>query len=136
MRLEYPSLFLETKNMLLQFHVCLSQRYSDLCILGIARALVFGVRGPTMFTLPETNSLPLKIGHPKRKLVFQPSNFRCYVSFKDGTVSVCDCIIYHLHPPSIFHCIHLPKQTMSSVLVRARPTKRYSFAPQVVAKHQ
>ena len=27
----------------------------------------------TRFTLPETNSSPLKIGHPKRKLVFQPS---------------------------------------------------------------
>ena len=25
--------------------------------------------------LPKTNSLPLKIGHPKRKLVFQPSFF-------------------------------------------------------------
>ena len=35
-------------------------------------------------TLPETNSLPLKIGHPKRKLVFQPSIFRCYVSFREG----------------------------------------------------
>ena len=28
-------------------------------------------------TLPETNSSPLKIGHPKRKRVFQPSIFRC-----------------------------------------------------------
>ncbi len=28
-------------------------------------------------TLPETNSSPLKIGHPKRKLVFQPTIFRC-----------------------------------------------------------
>ena len=27
-------------------------------------------------TLPETNSSPLKIGHPKRKVVFQPSIFR------------------------------------------------------------
>ena len=27
---------------------------------------------------------PLKIGHPKRKLVFQPSNFRCYASFREG----------------------------------------------------
>ena len=35
-------------------------------------------------TLPETNSSPLKIGHPKRKLVFQPSIFRCYVSFREG----------------------------------------------------
>ncbi len=28
-------------------------------------------------TLPETNSSPLKIGHPKRKLAFPSSIFRC-----------------------------------------------------------
>ncbi len=39
------------------------------------------VRGST---LPETNSLPIKMGLPKRKLVFQPSIFRCYVSFREG----------------------------------------------------
>ena len=27
-----------------------------------------------------------KIGHPERKLVFQPSIFRCYVSFREGKV--------------------------------------------------
>ena len=26
----------------------------------------------------------LKIGHPKRKLIFQPSIFRCYISFREG----------------------------------------------------
>ena len=36
------------------------------------------------FTLPETNSSPLKIGHRKRKGVFQPSIFRCYVSFRES----------------------------------------------------
>ena len=30
-------------------------------------------------TLPETNSSPLKIGIPNRKVVFQPSIFRGYV---------------------------------------------------------
>ena len=35
-------------------------------------------------TLPETNGSPLKIGFPKRKVVFQPSIFRCYVSFREG----------------------------------------------------
>ena len=35
-------------------------------------------------TLPETNILPLKIsGHPKMKLVFQPSICRGYVSFRE-----------------------------------------------------
>ena len=36
------------------------------------------------YTPFQTNSLHLKIGHPKRKLVFQPSIFRCYVSFREG----------------------------------------------------
>ena len=37
-------------------------------------------------TLPETNSSPLKIFHPKRRLVFQPSIFRCELaaSFREG----------------------------------------------------
>ena len=38
---------------------------------------------PRSHTLPETNGSPLKIGHPKRKLVFQPSISRCYVSFRE-----------------------------------------------------
>ena len=33
----------------------------------------------TCDTLPETNSSPLKIGLPNRKVVFQPSIFRCEV---------------------------------------------------------
>jgi len=36
-----------------------------------------------MTTLPETNSSRLKMGHLKRKLVFQPSIFRRYVSFRE-----------------------------------------------------
>ena len=28
----------------------------------------------------------LQIGHPKRKVVFQPSIFRCYVSFWEGNI--------------------------------------------------
>ena len=34
-------------------------------------------------TLPETNIYHLKIDHPKRKLVFQPSIFSCCVSFRE-----------------------------------------------------
>ncbi len=35
--------------------------------------------------LPRTNELPLKIGHPRRKLVFQPSIFRCEnASLREG----------------------------------------------------
>jgi len=39
---------------------------------------------PEKFTLPKTNSSHLKIGHPKRKVLFQPSIFRCHVSFREG----------------------------------------------------
>ena len=42
--------------------------------------------------LPETNISPLKIGLPKRQLVFQPSIFRCKVSFSEAkkkTPSAC-----------------------------------------------
>ena len=35
-------------------------------------------------TLPETNRLPLKRGHPERKLVFQPSIFRCFCCWFQG----------------------------------------------------
>ena len=56
------------------------------------------VRNHPLFTLPETNSSPLKIGHPKRKLVFQTSIFRCYVSFREGSplhnqLQVCDLLL-------------------------------------------
>ena len=37
-------------------------------------------------TLPETNGSPLKMGFSNRKVVFQPSMFRCYVSFRDMLV--------------------------------------------------
>ena len=40
-------------------------------------------------TLPKANSSPLKIGFPKRKLVFQPFILRGYVSFREG-------ISYHM----------------------------------------
>ncbi len=39
-------------------------------------------------TLPETNSSPLKIGLPNRNVVFQPSIFRGYVSFREGIIGV------------------------------------------------
>ena len=42
-------------------------------------------------TLPETNGLPLKIGLPNRKVVFQPSIFRSHVSFR-GCILKADVI--------------------------------------------
>ena len=37
-----------------------------------------------LYTLRETNSSPLKLGFPKRKLICQPSIFRGYVTFREG----------------------------------------------------
>ncbi len=54
------------------------------CILGgepnIENRHLINIR----YTLPETNGSPLKIGLPNRKVVFQPSIFRGYVSFREG----------------------------------------------------
>ncbi len=52
------------------------------CVLSLESSPAWQ-RGWT--TLPETNSSPLKIGHPKGKFIFQPSIFRCYVSFGECT---------------------------------------------------
>ena len=46
--------------------------------------LVMNIPPIVSCTLPETNSSPLKIGLPNRKVVFQPSIFRSYVSFREG----------------------------------------------------
>ena len=52
-------------------------------------------------TVPETNSSPVKIGHPKRNFIFQPLIFRCQlaVSFREGIVWLC----------SNKRSVHLPK---------------------------
>ena len=54
------------------------------CVNGLPRNLGW-VHDWILPTLPETNIAPEDWPGPKRKLVFQPSNFRCYVSFREGT---------------------------------------------------
>ena len=34
-----------------------------------------------------TNVAPARLRHPKKRFIFQPSIFRCYVSFREGTFS-------------------------------------------------
>ncbi len=54
---------------------------------------ITGDRINGLYTLPETNSSPLKIGLPNRKVVFQPSIFRCEnVSFREGTTYQWDIL--------------------------------------------
>ena len=58
------------------------------------------------YTLPKTNGSPLKIRHPKRKFIFQPSIFRCFHSlFVSGSrvilVWVWKGCLYFFH---FFHC--------------------------------
>ena len=43
-------------------------------------------KNPKEDTLPETNSLPLKIGHHERKFIFQPLILRGYVRFREGSI--------------------------------------------------
>ena len=51
--------------------------------------------------IPETNIAP-KIGHPKRKLVFQPYISKCYVSFREGN-NIINEWLSHLPIPSMLH---------------------------------
>ena len=39
-------------------------------------------------TLPKTNIAPGRRPGPKRKLLFQPQCFRCYVSFREGSGNI------------------------------------------------
>ncbi len=50
------------------------------------------------FTLPETNTSPLKIGLPNRKFMFQPSIFRGHVSFREAKSQKGSLV--KLYPPS------------------------------------
>ena len=59
-----------------------SREHVDNCVLYLGEGWQHHVTpaqkvANTRYTLPKTNSSPLKIGHPKRKIVFQPSIFRC-----------------------------------------------------------
>ena len=74
----------------------------DLCaLLGFPKVcLVGGLSSSKMkqiYTLPETNrTSPLKIGRdPKgNEKVFQPSIFRCYVSFREGIHQVIQAVTF------------------------------------------
>ena len=46
--------------------------------------IFFNIVNLDLLSLPETNSSHLKIGHPKRKPIFQPQCFRCYASCREG----------------------------------------------------
>ena len=56
------------------------QASSAVVVLVVALVVV-----PISGTLPETNSLPLKMVVSNRNILFQASIFRCYVSFREGT---------------------------------------------------
>ena len=63
--------------------------------------LKYGFR---MHQLPSLKlTQPLKIGLPNRKLVFQPSIFRGYVSLPEGTVSIFDHFCFESLNPNFTH---------------------------------
>ena len=53
------------------------------------------------YTLPETNIAPKNGGFQYKSRVFQPSIFRCYVSFRDGTTcwGALEKTLFLLQPP-------------------------------------
>ena len=65
------------------------------------------------YTLPETNSLPLKMVVSNRNLLFQGTIFRCYVGLREGnltgiclefrsnmTIEPCSFVFIHVYPYS------------------------------------
>ena len=52
-------------------------------ILLVLFMLILGAKN-LIYTQPETNIDTQSVGHPTGKVVFQPSIFRCYVSFREG----------------------------------------------------
>ena len=52
-------------------------------------------------SLKLTASSPLQIWFPKRKFIFQPSIFRCYVSFREGIQFSVDVVFPSRHPNTI-----------------------------------
>ena len=71
-------------------------------IQKVSPCLVQGFSIGWWYTLPKTDSLHLKIGHPKRTLVFQPSIFRCYVSFREGILDLNPNLRNSLKKLSVF----------------------------------
>ena len=60
-------------------------------IIGSEGSMVHKSRVAKDSSLVDLPSLkltwPLKIGHPKKNLVFQRSIFRCHVSFREGMLN-------------------------------------------------
>ena len=70
--------------------------------MSFVMAVTWMLGGPASqdVPLPETNSSPLKLGFPNRKVVFQPSIFRGYVSFRQCTdILINDQAVYKWEHP-------------------------------------
>ena len=82
--------------------------------VGIHASLMLG-------TLPETNMAPEDRPGPKRKLIFQPSIFRCYFSFREGSlVGVLKLIVGFVRrtiagrEPEVSNSKQMTKQSLSA----------------------
>ena len=81
-------------------------------------------------TLPEANSSPLKIGHPKRKVAFQPS------IFTGRTVSFRECKIgWVVPPPSNSHhqdyYIFQPKPSFATGILGGGTTQKIASSLEI-----
>ena len=78
-------------------------------------------------TLPETNSSHLKIGHPKRKLVFQPSIFRGYVSLPEGMFCTTQFLNHSKGWTRITSWdVNQPKRHLSLIWTKDFPTVKHT----------
>ena len=83
---------------------------------------------PCILQVPSLKlTWPLKMGHPKRKLVFQPSIFRCYFTFREGTSLLL------VFPGSLLN-VHHPFETGMQMSL-TRGTLKASGFPEKYGSH-
>ena len=65
-----------------------------------------------MVTLPETNSSHLKIGHPERKWIFQPSIFGCELLVSGRVIGASDWCYYRRQTPFVGKELKTPHRSV------------------------
>ena len=96
---------------------------------SLSRACFSFYEIPCETTLPKTNSSHLKIGHPNRKVVFQPSVFRGYVSCKEGNIEWFWDTSHHSHHWWQLHNVGPPSYLSDYGWSSHEPPSRYRKSP-------
>ena len=101
----------------------------------VKRALNLHLRGLVLkkpsSTPPETNSSPLKVGNPTRKIVFQPSIFRCYVLVSGRVVQIHEpsylCWSLTRWQSCIFQSLVIKRTYKNGLINNKNPSKRQAW---------